>query len=102
MAFDDVARQMASRHKQKLDDGDPHRRMIRTIDLVLGPLFLAGGIVLCVYVYGILREVFDPTPDPNGPILQIKEVRVPIGLTILAPSLVIAGLVQTIKGLRSR
>ena len=111
MAFDDLARHMASRDKKKLgkvgsaadfvaQEAKAERRMNRTRDLILGPILLGGGLLLVVLKLLVLKDATDPTPDPMRPPEQGGTY--PFYSWILALGMVGVGLTQTIRGALGR
>jgi hypothetical protein len=112
MAFDDLAKHMASRDgKRKLGQpvGNPDqivadaakadRRMSRTRDLILGPLLVVGGAIVLVLNLLVILDAHNPTPDPLRPPSQGTY---PLYFTAAAAAAVLFGLRQTIRGLRGR
>jgi len=72
MAFDDLARHMASRDGKKqvqpvnldqfaAETAESNRRLDRTRDLILGPILLVGGLIILALIGLYLLDAFDPT-----------------------------------------
>jgi len=110
MAFDDLARHMASRDGKKVPVGSADqvvaeaekaaRRMSRRRDVILGLLLLVGGLII-LGLYGlILLDVFNPTPSPLRP--PEDTLRIPIYLPVGGGAAVIIGLQKLIRGLAGR
>jgi hypothetical protein len=111
MSFDDLAKHMAARDRNKklttprgnvdeivAEAAKAARRMSRTRDLILGPLLLVGGITIAVLYSSWIFDLLHHTDSSHivipGP--------VPIGIAVGAIAMVIIGSVQTIRGLRGR
>ena len=114
MAFDDLARHMASRDGKKVAQTQPagidqfmaeaaeaDRRMNRKRDLILGPLLLVGGLVMLTLFALYLIDALNPTPHAQRP-PSGDSFLVPTGATVAAAGMVIVGVLQTIRGLRGR
>jgi uncharacterized membrane protein len=110
MGFDDLARHMAGRDKQKLSTAKTadelvaeaavaDRRMARTRDLILGPVLVACGLALGALLYvlyaGEVHDLQHPrTADENTFYYSV-------GGTVLAAGMLIAGVRQTVRGVRA-
>jgi hypothetical protein len=114
MAFDDLARHMASRDgKKKLaahagnadqivaDAAKAHRRMSRTRDLILGPILLVGGAIILVLYLLYILEATDGAPRPERPSGD-NLILYSSGLLAVAAGMTISGVVQLVRGLRNR
>ena len=110
MGFDDLARHMAGRDKRKLSSAasadelvaeaaHADRRMTRTRDLILGPVLLAGGVVLCVLFYVLYTAEAKAITAPHS---SEDTFYYSIGGAVLAVAMVIQGIRQTMRGVRSR
>jgi len=110
MAFDDLARHMASRGGKKVPVGTADqvvaeaekaaRRMSRRRDVILGLLLLVGGLVI-LGLYGLtILDAFNPTPSRLRP--PSGTVGFPIYIAVAGGGAVIVGLQKLIRGLAGR
>lgn len=110
MGFDDLARHMAGRDKRTLntaasadelvaDAAQADRRMTRTRDLILGPVLLVGGLVLCVLIYVLYRAEANAVVDRHS---TENTFYYSIGGCVIAIGMVIEGTRQTLRGVRAR
>lgn len=109
MAFDDLAKHMASRSGKKQPAGSADqivaeaakadRRANRTRDLILGPILLVGGAGILLLYYLVIVEANDPTPHPDRPPSPSGLYPVWISAAVIA---MVTGLFQTIRGLIGR
>ena len=110
MGFDDLARHMAGRDKQKLstaksadelvaEAAQADRRMTRTRDLILGPVLIVCGFALGALLYflytGEVHDLQHPrTADENT-------FDYSIGGMVLAAGMLLGGVRQTVRGVRA-
>jgi hypothetical protein len=110
MGFDDLARHMAGRDKRTLNTAatadelvaeaaQADRRMTRSRNLILGPVLIVCGLALAALLYvlyaGEVHDLQHPrTADENTFYYSI-------GGVVLAGSMLIGGVRQTIRGLRA-
>jgi hypothetical protein len=113
MAFDDLARHMASRDGKKTSQPETvdqflaeaaaeNRRLDRKRDLILGPVLLIGGLVISIFIALYLVDAINPTPNPMRPPETSNRILLPTGGAVFALGMVVTGLLQTIRGLRGR
>src|SRR5262245_27399910 len=112
MAFDDLARHMASRDKRVLskaasademvaEAAQRHRSQARQRDLILGPALLVGGLVGLVLALLTLADALDPKPNPMRP-PEDGTIHFPTFLITASAGATITGLKWTLRGLRGR
>lgn len=110
MGFEDLARHMAGRDKQKLstaksadelvaEAAQADRRMTRTRDLILGPVLIVCGLALGALLYflyaGEVHDLQHPrTADENTFYYSI-------GGMVLAAGMLLGGVRQTFRGVRA-
>ncbi|MBC7977689.1 MAG: hypothetical protein H7138_22150 [Myxococcales bacterium] len=110
MAFDDLARHMASRDRKKVPVGSAEevvaqaekvsRQMSRTRDLILGLILLVGGIIILGFCVLIYVDAHNPTSSylrPSGGPMSI-----PVYIPLAGVVAVVAGLVKLVRGLAGR
>jgi hypothetical protein len=110
MGFDDLARHMAGRDKRKLNTSatadelvaearDADRRLSRQRNLILGPILIVCGLTLGALLYflytGEAKSLAKPDPRNDNTFFYS------IGGTVLAVSMFIGGVKQTLAGLRA-
>jgi hypothetical protein len=110
MAFDDLARHMASRDRKKVPGGGAEeivaqavktsRQMGRRRDVILGLVLVVGGcVILGLYALTIL-DAHNPTPSDLRP--PTGGVGIPIYIPLAGGGAVIAGLLKLVRGLAGR
>jgi hypothetical protein len=110
MAFDDLAKHMASRDGRKKPTGDvdqiladaatADRRMTRTRNLILGALLMAGGALVAVLCFLYMFDAVDPKPNPLRPPENSQTVILPYGLLAASIGAFGTGAWQLFRGLR--
>jgi hypothetical protein len=113
VAFDDLARHMASRDGKKVPVGSADqvvaeaqqvaRRMSRKRDVILGLLLLVGGLVI-LGLYGLTYlDAVNPTPSPlRPPSGDMHFSRYMWYALVASIGAVIVGLQKLIRGLAGR
>jgi zinc transporter ZupT len=110
VAFDDLARHLASKHGKKLpvgsadqvvaEAGKVARRMSQRRDVLLGLLLLVGGLVI-LGLYGLaILDAYNPTPSRLRP--TSDKVIFPIYIAVAGGGAVVVGLQKLIRGLARR
>ena len=110
MAFDDLARHMASRDGKKVPVGSADqvvaeaeraaRRMSRKRDVILGLLLLVGGLVI-LGLYGLtILDAYNPRPSSLRP--PDDTAVFPIYIPVAGGAAVIVGLQKLVRGLAGR
>jgi len=110
MGFDDLARHMAGRDNKKLstatsvdqlvaEAAEADRRLTRQRNLILGPVLIVCGVTFGVLLYFFYASQAHALsrPDPRND----NTMYYSIGVEVLAVAMVIAGVRQTLRGLRA-
>jgi hypothetical protein len=112
MAFDDLAKHMASRDRKRLSKAASadelvaevaaaDRKMARQRDLILGPLLLLGGVLAAVFLISLELDTNGGTTN-MGYVERKQSLEFLALLSAITLALLGFGIRQTYRGLRNR